>query len=172
MTIGEIAGVRPVFLGPGQGEAVWAMSSLFEIKLDAEASAGSLAVMEVVQPPGVATPLHIHHKESEAFFILDGTMTYEAGGVLHNLERGSFMYLPMGVAHRFRVTGDVPVRFLGLVAPAGLENLYRSVGGPAAERVLPNPTPDDVSAEIARWGGAASQYGLEVLGPPLPPSEE
>ncbi len=48
--------VRPVFVGPEQGEAVWAMSSLFDIKLDGSASAGGLAVMEVVQPPGVATP--------------------------------------------------------------------------------------------------------------------
>jgi mannose-6-phosphate isomerase-like protein (cupin superfamily) len=164
--------VRPVFVGPEQGEAVWAMSSLFDIKLDGSASGGSLAVMEVVQPPGVATPLHVHHREAEVFYVLEGTMAYEAGGVLHHLERGSFMYLPMDVPHRFRVVGDVPVRFLGLVAPAGLEGLYRSVGGPAAERVLPNPTPDEVSAEIARWGAVAADYGLELLGPPLPPPED
>jgi quercetin dioxygenase-like cupin family protein len=160
---------HPIHVAPGEGHAIWAMSSLFEIKLDAAASGGSLAVMEVVQPPGVATPLHVHHREAEAFFVMDGTMTYEAGGVVHELERGSFMYLPKEIPHRFRVTGTSPVRFLALVAPAGLEGLYQSVGGPAIERRLPEPTPEDVAAEFGRWGTVAPDYGLEVLGPPLPP---
>ncbi len=99
-------------------------------------------------------------------------MTYEAGGVVHQLERGSFTYLPKDIPHRFRIGGVVPVRFLALMAPAGLEELYRSVGGPASERVLPDPSPDDISAEIARWGAVAPHYGLEVLGPPLPPSKD
>ncbi len=163
--------VRPVHVGGGEGEAVWAMSSLFEMKLDGAASAGALAVMEVTQPPGVATPLHVHHREAEAFFVLDGAMLYEAGGMLQRLERGSFMYLPKGVPHRFRVIGSSPVRFLGLVVPAGLEELYRSVGSEAAERRLPEPTPDEVAAEIARWASIASDFGLKVLGPPLPPEE-
>ena len=160
--------MRPIHVPAGEGEALWAMSSLFEIKLDAEGSGGSLAVMEVVQPPGVATPLHVHHREAEAFFLVEGTMTYEAGGVVHDLTRGSFMYLPKGVPHRFRVTGATPVRFLALAAPAGLEGLYRSVGGPAIVRGLPEPTADEVAAEFGRWGAVAPGYGLEVLGPPLP----
>jgi len=81
------------------------------------------------------------------------------------------MYLPKEVPHRFRVTGTSPVRFLGLVTPAGVEGLYRSVGGPADEHRLPEPSPDDVAAEIARWGVVAPHYGLEVLGPPLPPED-
>ncbi len=95
-------------------------------------------------------------------------MLYEAGGDLHRLSRGSLMYLPREVPHRFRITGTSPVRFLGIVVPGGLEDLYRSVGGPAPERRLPDPTPEEVSAEIGRWGAVAPQHGLEVLGPPLP----
>ena len=163
--------VRPIHVRAGEGEAVWAMSSLFEMKLDGAASAGALAVMEVTQPPGVATPLHIHRREAEAFFILDGTMLYEADGLLQRLEGGSFMYLPQGVPHRFRVIGSSPVRFLGLVVPAGLEDLYRSVGGPAEGRRLPDPTPEEVAAEIAKWATVAPDHGLEVVGPPLPPED-
>jgi quercetin dioxygenase-like cupin family protein len=68
----------------------------------------------VTQPPGIATPLHTHTREAEAFFLLDGTMTYQAGSTLYRLSAGYLIYLPMGVPHAFRVTGTSPVRFLGL----------------------------------------------------------
>ncbi len=97
-------------------------------------------------------------------------MLYEAGGTLHNLTTGSFMYLPAEVPHRFRVVGTEPVRFIGMVAPAGLEGLYRAVGDAAGERRLPEPTPEEIAAEFQRWGAIAPGYGLELLGPPLPAS--
>jgi hypothetical protein len=79
------------------------------------------------------------------------------------------MFLPSGVAHRFRVTGTEPVRFLGIAAPGGLENLYREVGAPAPDRSLPKPTPSETASEISRWARVGPGYGLEVVGPPLPP---
>jgi mannose-6-phosphate isomerase-like protein (cupin superfamily) len=163
------AALAPIHVGPMHGERVWAMGSLFEMKLDAARSGGTRGVMEVTQPPGVATPLHIHHREAEVFYVLDGTMIYEAGGASFNLEAGSFMFLPSGVAHRFRVTGTEPVRFLGIAAPGGLENLYREVGAPAPDRSLPKPTPSETASEISRWARVGPGYGLEVVGPPLPP---
>ena len=66
----------------------------------------------MTQPPGAATPVHIHAREDEAFYLLDGTMTYSADGELHRLARGSFIFLRRGLPHAFRVTGDIPVRFL------------------------------------------------------------
>jgi len=78
----------------GHGEALWAMGSLFEIKLASEDTDGALAAMEVTQPPGIATPLHVHRHEAEVFYLLAGTMDYEAGGQLHHLSAGSLIWLP------------------------------------------------------------------------------
>jgi quercetin dioxygenase-like cupin family protein len=150
----------------GQGEAVWAMGSLFEIKLGNEDTDGALTAMEVTQPPGIATPLHLHRNEAEVFYVLAGTLDYEAGGQLHQLTAGSLIWLPKGVPHRFRITGDSPARFLGLGLPGGIDQLYRTVGVPAERRTLPGAYPDE--PEIARWHKAAPTHGLEVLGPPLP----
>jgi quercetin dioxygenase-like cupin family protein len=149
-----------------EGEAIWAMGSLFEVKAGAEDTDGELSAMLVTQPPGIATPLHVHSREAEAFFVLDGTLDYEAGGELFHLAAGAFIWLPLGVPHRFRTTGERPVRFLALGAPGGLDGLYRAVGVSAGERRIPDAYPAE--PEIARWQTAGAEHGMEVLGPPLP----
>lgn len=153
----------------GAGEALWAMGSLMEVKLAPVDGDPAFGVMEVTQPPGTATPLHVHHNEAEAFYLLEGEMAYEGGGELYHLVAGDFLYLPKDVPHRFRIGGDAPARFLGLMAPAGLTDLYAEVGRPADERRMPSPPTDDaVAEEFARWAEVAPRYGLQVLGPPLP----
>lgn len=151
-----------------EGPATWAMGSLFERLLDAEESGGSLGLSLVTQPPGVAPPLHRHSHEAEAFYLLDGTMTYRAADEYFELAAGSFIHLPTGVPHAFRVTGASPVRFLSLTAPGTLMSLYDEVGIPAGERRLPGDDGLPIADEIARWNEMAPRYGLEVLGPPIP----
>ncbi len=148
-----------------EGEAIWAVGSLFMVKLAVEESGGPLSVMQVVSLPGGATPMHVHHAEAEAFYLLEGEMTYQAGEDVFQLRSGSFVYLPKDVPHRFRIRGTTPAKFLALGTPGGVEHLYREVGIPAPELILPPPpTPE----EFGRWPAAAPKYGLALLGPPLP----
>ncbi len=136
--------------------------------LESEESGGTLGVALVTQPPGVATPLHRHTREAEAFYLLDGRMDYRAGDEDYALHPGCFMYLPLGVPHAFRIRGDEPARFLALTAPAGLLGLYDEVGLPASELRLPGPDGRPIEEEIPLWGQVAPRYGLEVVGPPIP----
>lgn len=152
----------------GSGPATWAMGSLFEHLLSAGDSGGALGMALVTQPPGVATPLHRHTHEAEAFFLLDGSMTYRAGDEIFHLSSGDFIWLPAGLPHALRVTGSTPVRFLGLTAPGGLLALYDEVGIPALERRLPGADGLPIGEEIARWNEIGPRYGLQVVGPPLP----
>lgn len=154
--------------GPGEGPATWVMNSLFERLASAAETGGAFGLSLVTQPPGVATPLHVHTREAEAFFVLDGTMTYRAADALHRLAPGSFIYLPKGVPHAFRVTGTSPVRFLGLAVPGGLMSLYDDVGIPATRRRLPGPDGQPMEQEIQRWNEMSPRYGLRVVGPPIP----
>ena len=148
-----------------EGEAIWAVGSLFMVKLTVEESGGPLSVMQVAGLPGGATPLHVHHAEAEAFYLLEGEMTYHAGEKVFELRAGSFVYLPKDVPHRFRVRGTTAVRFLAFGTPGGVEHLYREVGVPADKLSLPAPP---TAEEFRRWPAAAPKYGLQLLGPPLP----
>jgi len=152
----------------GSAPATWAMGSLFEQVLPAADSGGALGMALVTQPPGIATPLHRHTREAEAFFLLDGTMTYRAGDEVFHLSGGDFLWLPAGLPHAFRVTGSAPVRFLGFTAPGGLMALYDEVGVPATERRLPGDDGRSMGEEITRWNEVGPRYGLQVVGPPLP----
>lgn len=111
---------------------------------------------------------HRHTQEYEAFFLIDGSMTYRAGDETFVLGAGDFIWLPLGVPHAFRVTGTRPARILGLTTPRGLLGLYDEVGVPAAERRLPNVDGRALPDEIARWGEIGPRYGLKFLGPPIP----
>src|SRR6478609_3443447 len=122
----------------GEGDAQWAMGSLFEHLVGAGQTGGGLAAMMVSQPPGLATPTHVHTRESEAWLVLDGSVLYRAGEESVSLGAGDFIYLPRNVPHAFRVTGGRPVRYLALSLPGALLDIYREIGVPAAERRLPD----------------------------------
>lgn len=123
----------------------------------------------MTQPPGIATPVHRHHHEAEALFLLDGAITYLAGDETYELDSGWFMYLPKGVPHAFRIRGQQPARFLALTVPGGLLHLYDKVGVPAASRRIPEAGEGrSMSEEISRWNETGPRYGLEVIGPPIP----
>jgi hypothetical protein len=97
---------------PGDGPASWAMGSLFERLASSAETSGAFGLSLVTQPPGVATPLHVHTHEAEAFFLLDGTMSYQAGQHALSVERW-LLHLPAkGRAARLprhrKLTGPIP----------------------------------------------------------------
>jgi quercetin dioxygenase-like cupin family protein len=161
----DVVAARPA----GTGPATWAMGMLFERLVGAEETAGLLEASVVTQPPGQASPLHVHTREAEAWFLLEGTMTYRAGDQLIRMAAGDFIYLPRHVPHAFRTTGTVPVRFVALALPGGLLGIYDEVGSPATERRLPDAGVS--AADIGRWLELAPRYGLRVTGPPIPEAE-
>jgi quercetin dioxygenase-like cupin family protein len=150
----------------GQSPATWAMGSLFERLVTARHTGGRLDAAIVTQPPGLATPVHVHTREAEAWLVLDGSLMYQAGEQLADMTAGDFIYLPSGVPHAFRITGDQPARCFVLTLPGQLLDIYDQVGRPAQERVVPDG--GIAAEEIGRWLELAPAYGLQVVGPPIP----
>ena len=159
---------RAVMTEPGSGRGTWAMGSLFEHLVEGDATDGSLGVAMVTQPPGIATPLHRHTNEAEAFYLVEGRMSYRAGEETFELYDGCFIFLPKGLPHAFRIRGETPARILALTVPAGLLGLYDEVGIPADEHRLPGADGLTPEVEIPRWVDVGPRYGLEVVGPPIP----
>src|SRR5262249_53287055 len=98
----DVAG-RAVALGPGEGEAIWFLHSRMTVKATADETNGGFGLVETVIPPGFSPPLHIHHREDESFYVLEGELTMRCGDREFRASAGSFFFLPRDVPHSFVV---------------------------------------------------------------------
>jgi quercetin dioxygenase-like cupin family protein len=109
-----------LLLGSEEGEGVWFADSLLRYKMTGDETHGQLAQAEVRAPRGSGSPVHMHRHEDEAWYLLDGELTFWLGEESRTATTGDFVFGPRGVRHRFRVDSD-EARFLILVTPAGEE---------------------------------------------------
>jgi quercetin dioxygenase-like cupin family protein len=156
-------GVSPIALRDGEGEALWFLGVLATIKASSETTDGRVAVIEHLAPEGAGSPLHVHHREDEWFYVTEGELTFWVGGRVIEAPAGSFVYGPRDIPHTFAVASP-EARFLLVTEPAGFENFMRALAVPAQTRTLPPATSEPPDPE--RMMALAAEYGIEILGPP------
>ncbi|MEV0272581.1 quercetin 2,3-dioxygenase [Hamadaea sp. NPDC050747] len=154
--------VRPYVRRDGEGEALWFLGSLVTVKASGAETHGALTVVEFVNPPGFAPPLHRHLKEDEMFYVLSGSAEFRCDGEVFSAGPGDFVLLPARLPHTFIVEAGEPLRTLQITTPSGFEQFAGDVGQPATTRQLPDPGPIDPAA----LGHAATRHAIELLGPP------
>ncbi len=149
-------------LSADEGEALWFAGGLLTYKTTGDRTNGQLAVAEVHAPRGTGSPSHRHHHEDEAWYILDGELTFWLGDQQHTAVAGAFVFGPRGIAHRFRVD-SAEARFLLLLTPAGFEDFTRTCGWPAT--ALTMPPPDLPLRDTQVLAAATVTYGLDIFDP-------
>jgi quercetin dioxygenase-like cupin family protein len=153
-------------LGPGAGDAIWFLDGRMTMKATAATTNGGYGLIEVEVPAGFSPPLHVHHREDESFYVLDGELTVRCGDDTYRAPAGSYVYLPRDVPHSFVVESDRSVRMLNITVPGGGEGFFVEAGRPAERAGLPPAA----SVDVARLRQAGQLYGSEVIGPPLSPT--
>ena len=161
------APVAPIALQQNEGEALWSFGALATIKASSETTDGRVAVVQLLAPRGAGSPLHVHHREDEWFYVIDGELTFWVGGQIIAAPAGSFVYGPRDIPHTFDVVSE-QARFLLVTEPAGFEDFMRAAGQPAPALVIPPPPGEP--PDLAQMTSLAAQYGVEILGPPGIPS--
>ena len=126
------------------------------LKARAETTNGSVTAFENIVAPGHGPGLHLHVREDEMYYILEGALVVQAGEHRFDAPTGAFVFIPRGTPHCLANLADDPARILVLFTPAGMERFFE------AHAALP-PGPVD-PATLREIAGAA---WMEPLGPPL-----
>jgi quercetin dioxygenase-like cupin family protein len=143
-----------LILRPGGGRPIDLDNFTMRVKVTGEDSGGTLSLLEAEEPPGFGPPLHIHHDAAEVFYVLAGEYRIFVNGEEWVCPEGSFVYIPAGVVHGFRV-GDKPSRKLNIYSPAAMVGYFDELSAALAQG---NDDPDRVT-------NIAAKYSMEVVGP-------
>jgi quercetin dioxygenase-like cupin family protein len=158
----------PTVIPAGTGDMLWFLDTLMEVKASAAETAGSLAVLEQLAPPGSATPMHRHDATDEYFYVLAGEVSFFGPGGARRCDAGNFVAVPRGTVHGFRITGREPARLLVLSVPATFELFVRAVSVPATSATLPPAGPPPGPDALEHLAAAGVQHDTILVGPPPP----
>ncbi|MGH3853012.1 MAG: cupin domain-containing protein [Pseudonocardiaceae bacterium] len=152
----------PFVVLPGEGETVRGPAGgPTTVKARAETTGGTVTALENVVAPGQGPSLHLHIREDEMYYVLEGLLHFQAGACTFDAPTGSFVFIPRGTPHYFQNVGKDPARILVMFTPAGMERFFE---GQAA---LPPGSPDP-----AAYRAIADSAWMEILGPPMAATQD
>lgn len=140
---------------PGQGRLIDLREFQMRVNADAGNTDGLVSVLEATEPPGFGPPIHIHHDAAEAFYVLEGEYVMHLDGEEIHCPAGSFIFIPLGVPHGFRV-GDVPSRKLNFYFPASMTGYFDDLAAALGRAEV-------TEEELAK---IAQAHAMEIVGPP------
>jgi len=138
---------------PGEGPCLGYGGQVMNVKLSSAESAGELTVIEDLIPPKNGPPLHVHSRESEAYYVLEGEFEFTCGEDTVRGGVGTFVHAPRGLPHRYFNVGDTPGRVLFSFTPAGIERFF----GELTEQK------DQLTPAI--MATVAAKYGITLIPP-------
>ncbi len=149
---------------------LWFLDTLMEVKASGADTGGTLAVFEQLAPPGSATPMHRHDATDEYFHVLAGEVSFFGPGGAQRCDAGTFVAVPRGTVHAFRITSKEPARLLVVSVPATFEQFVRAVSVSAESATLPPAGPPPGPDALERLASVGAQHDVVLVGPPPPPA--
>ena len=132
-----------------RGMQYWFFGMLAEVKASAADTGGQYALLEITAPAGLQTPLHVHYREDEGFYVLAGSVTIEVGDQTVELGPGQHAFGPRNIPHRFTV-GPHGAHMIWVLTPGGFDDFVADVSVPAETPTVPPASvlPPEDAAEI------------------------
>jgi quercetin dioxygenase-like cupin family protein len=150
----------PTLRKPSEGRTIAVVGDVYRFLAVSADTNGTYALWEAIVPPGGGPPPHVHSREEEGFYVLEGEITLQVGDRRIMAGAGMFANMPVGTLHSFKNESGKPARMLISIAPAGLERMFFEVGVPVATGATTAPPP--TNDEIDKLLEAAPRYGVEI----------
>ena len=132
----ETAKVMPYVTNIEEAPAYWQVGILWVILTSGAQTGGAYSLMWQLCPNKDSGPGPHFHDQDEQFFVLEGEITYRANGQELKASTGSFVLIPRGTVHSFRVDSETAT-LLNSYTPAGFERMSMELGEPALTRTIP-----------------------------------
>jgi quercetin dioxygenase-like cupin family protein len=152
-----------VHLPSDAGTALLGPGDLYRFLVTGAESGGSYFAMEAIVPPNGGPPPHIHRREDETFYVVEGEIEFRLGDDVIAGGVGDFVNVPRDTVHCFRNAGTDMARLIVTFSPAGIERFFEETLERALDAGQP-PRLDNVDEVAARYIAAAPRYGLEFVG--------
>lgn len=123
------------------------------IKAASEDTEGAFTLIETVTPAGAGPPPHVHRREDEIFYVLEGCFEFHVGKETIRAAPGSVVMAPRNIPHRFQNTGDEPGKLLIVCQPAGFEKFVEEFAA------LPADQPPD----FGKMAEIGQRHGIEFV---------
>jgi mannose-6-phosphate isomerase-like protein (cupin superfamily) len=152
--------MKPIIRSPQQGCTVSLVGDVYRFLATGEETDRKYTLIQALVSPGGGPPPHVHSREDEGFYILEGEIAFTINQERVVATAGMFANMPIGTPHSFKNESNKPAKMLVTVAPAGLEKMFMEIGVPLAEgatTALP-PTKQDIEKLLA----IAPKYGIEI----------
>ena len=146
-----------------QAALISVLGEIMEFKVTGDETGGSLCVVEVTSFPHNGPPPHIHHREDESFYVIDGKFSFLLGDRTIEARPGFFCRVPKGTLHTYQNIATKAGRALVILTPAGFEKFWVEIADPVVNSAGPSGPPSPET--IARLMSLAPKYGLEVNSP-------
>ncbi len=143
-------------------DAFWWQGGLYRIHARAEDTGGAIGLAEASLYRGFGPPLHVHRREDEALYVIEGQVRFRQGEDEFVGGPGCWVWGPRDVPHTFKVESEA-ARLLILVTPGGFERMFEVGGVPVSESAEPPVEEYDPEAAVAM----GKQFRFEVVGPQL-----
>ena len=111
----------------GEGRVLNVLGERVTCKVETAETGGSLTIVEEASDPNGGPPPHIHEREDEAFYVLEGTYEFRIGDKTVTAQAGHFLFGPRGVLHGFRNAGGTPAKLLVIASPSGVERCFEEL---------------------------------------------
>jgi quercetin dioxygenase-like cupin family protein len=149
-----------VITRPSEGRTIGVVGDVYRFLATGEETFGRYALWEAIVPPGGGPPPHIHSREEEGFYVLEGEITIQVGEDRFVATPGTFANMPVGSLHSFKNESGKPARMLISVVPAGLEKMFFEIGQPVEQGATTASPPP--KADFEKLLAIAPRYGIEV----------
>ncbi len=145
-------------------EALNWMGELAIIHATGKETKGKFCMIELFATKQGSPPWHIHHREDEGFYIIEGELTIHVGADTYHAKAGDFLVAPKNIPHTYVVESKGHARILMICWPSGFEDLVRALSSPT-QSMLP-PEPESAEVDFEKIANLAFQYGVEIIDPP------